>query len=241
MCKRNCRGFTLIELLVVIAIIAILAAILLPVFVAARAKGRDAMCISNLRQLGIATLEYMDDFNERFSPSAIYPPPWTGDCWIWSIRKYVKNNNIFVCPSAPKKFPGWPIPDLNNPYAKDTGYTWYNLYGFSDHNVPPQSSSYGVNLSLGGWDVQNLDKSPWVMEPIPTMSVVRQPSKVLLYLDARWVDLWGGWQPGRIGGARIRHHGGAVCVLCDGHTKWLSADFLNTWPEKGEPVRWYYK
>jgi hypothetical protein len=126
-----------------------------------------------------------------------------------------------------------------NPFAKDTGYTW--ISPIPSHNVPPQRSHYGVNLSLGGWDPANMTRSPWTFSPVPKMSEVRQPSKVILYLDARWVDLWGGWQPGRIGGARIRHHGGANTTCCDGHSKWLSADFLNTWPEKGEPVRWWFR
>ena len=241
MSKRNSAGFTLIELLVVIAIIAILVAILFPVFAMARARGRDAACMSNLRQLGTATLMYMDENNDHFPPSAAYPAPWTFDSFIYCIRRYVKNNDVFICPSGPMKFPGWPISDLNNPYAKDTGYTWYSP--IADHNNPPQRSHYGINLSLGGWDIANLKlpSSEWKWEPVPTMSKVREPSKVILYLDARWVDLWGGWQPGRIGGARIRHNGGANATLCDGHSKWIPVDFLNTWPEPGYPVRWDYR
>ena len=72
----RCRGFTLIELLVVIAIIAILAAILFPVFAQARGKARQAACLSNLKQLGLATLMYAQDYDEMF-PYMYYVPSMT--------------------------------------------------------------------------------------------------------------------------------------------------------------------
>src|SRR5205085_11889273 len=79
--SKNRQGFTLIELLVVIAIIAILAAILFPVFARARAKARQTACVSNVRQLGMAWLQYVQDFDGAFPPnnsptaSATNPPP----------------------------------------------------------------------------------------------------------------------------------------------------------------------
>ncbi len=94
------RGFTLIELLVVIAIIAILAAILFPVFARARAKGQQTSCLSNVRELAMATLMYIGDY-DGVLPPAIYLEP-DGSRW-WStmelIEPYVGNQQITYCPS----------------------------------------------------------------------------------------------------------------------------------------------
>jgi len=103
------RGFTLIELLVVIAIIAILAAILFPVFAQARAKARQASCLSNMKQLGLAMMMYTQDYDETYPMSYYYRNGAnSGNGYIqWSglIRPYVQNNGIFVCPQHGVK--GW--------------------------------------------------------------------------------------------------------------------------------------
>ena len=124
------KGFTLIELLVVIAIIAILAAILFPVFAQAREKARASSCLSNTKQFGTALILYMDDYDETYPPHSSLDPStvptdpnspsnkfsghWS-DWWIsvkysnWmdSLYPYVKNNSMFVCPSGLKNVPGY--------------------------------------------------------------------------------------------------------------------------------------
>src|SRR5262249_52182200 len=108
--RRN-RGFTLIELLVVIAIIAILAAILFPVFAQARDKARQAACFSNIKQLNLGMLMYVQDYDERFLYRETSACGWIylhcGDRtnyyslnWWDVILPYTKNNGIYYCPSA---------------------------------------------------------------------------------------------------------------------------------------------
>lgn len=110
------RGFTLIELLVVIAIIAILAAILFPVFAKAREKARQASCTSNVKQISLAVLMYAQDYDERFPPErdGIDALEWyrTGTI-VWTLYAnyqplvfpYVKNREAFICPSSRRSDP----------------------------------------------------------------------------------------------------------------------------------------
>lgn len=128
--NRIRRAFTLIELLVVIAIIAILAAILFPVFAQAREKARSASCISNEKQISTAMLMYSQDYDEQMPlafgyypgvgwlwqyvgntpynnacPGGVCGPNWTmamSEYWVNSTQPYTKNYQIFVCPSAAK-------------------------------------------------------------------------------------------------------------------------------------------
>ncbi len=127
-------GFTLVELLTVIAIIALLAAILFPVFASARAKGRDATCLSNLHQIGLALQAYGTDWGERF-PLANNRPSTDGPPGLPTVLgTYVRNSRIFRCPSD---FDGyW--------QAEGTSY------------------DYALGMLNVGMPVQRMDK-PWGM------------------------------------------------------------------------------
>ncbi len=95
---RRPRGFTLIELLVVIAIIAILAAILFPVFARAREAARQSSCLSNHRQYATATLLYVQDYDELYPRSAWFTATCVGTFYL-AVDPYVKNKEITQCPS----------------------------------------------------------------------------------------------------------------------------------------------
>jgi len=108
------KGFTLIELLVVIAIIAILAAILFPVFARAREKARQTSCLSNLKEIGLAMLMYVQDYDETFpkrywggSSSYLWPNgSTTRGMWMVTVYPYVKNIQLFSCPSESIRWQG---------------------------------------------------------------------------------------------------------------------------------------
>jgi prepilin-type N-terminal cleavage/methylation domain-containing protein/prepilin-type processing-associated H-X9-DG protein len=99
------RGFTLIELLVVIAIIAILAAILFPVFAKAREKARQAACLSNSKQIGLAVMQYVQDYDEAYpvvdwadaTPTGPFYSPYH---WIYMLAPYIKSPKVWLCPSS---------------------------------------------------------------------------------------------------------------------------------------------
>src|SRR6187551_764036 len=133
--RGSSRAFTLIELLVVIAIIAILAAILFPVFAQAREKARQTGCLSNMKQLGTGFMMYMQDWDQKLPGVAPYTSkPFAGD-WVgmtkWggpctaaapmrpedgSIFPYVKNTQVYLCPSASEKNKGFRLSYAVNCY-----------------------------------------------------------------------------------------------------------------------------
>jgi prepilin-type N-terminal cleavage/methylation domain-containing protein/prepilin-type processing-associated H-X9-DG protein len=145
--ERELRGFTLIELLVVIAIIAILAAILFPVFARARENARRSSCQSNLKQLALGFHQYTQDYDERMPlpgwftvPNGSYNAGAGGPrkayhvgsfvtTWADEIEPYIKSTQIFTCPSDPKP----------NQYATTSGVGSLGAI------------SYGMNYALNGW------------------------------------------------------------------------------------------
>jgi prepilin-type N-terminal cleavage/methylation domain-containing protein len=114
------RGFTLIELLVVIAIIAILAAILFPVFAQARAKARSIACLSNCKQVGNAFAMYTQDYDET-SPSM-----WGGWEWFYGMFPYMKSADLLLCP---ERIEG--SPTSYNAMGQSFGMKRYSGYGYN--------------------------------------------------------------------------------------------------------------
>jgi prepilin-type N-terminal cleavage/methylation domain-containing protein/prepilin-type processing-associated H-X9-DG protein len=107
--KKIRKAFTLIELLIVIAIISLLTAILFPVFARAREQARKAACASNLRQIGMAVMQYVQDYDERYPMGRHYydswPTPPAGEAdgfWFKLLQPYTKSMQVFVCPTAGK-------------------------------------------------------------------------------------------------------------------------------------------
>jgi prepilin-type N-terminal cleavage/methylation domain-containing protein/prepilin-type processing-associated H-X9-DG protein len=117
------RAFTLIELLVVIAIIAILAAILFPVFAQAREKARQTSCLSNMRQIGLAIGMYADDYDETLVPMSVAVPNGNGAALTFYsqlLNPYIKSNGVWICPSRPGgvvDIPGRAVYGGQNSYA----------------------------------------------------------------------------------------------------------------------------
>ena len=116
-CAKQASAFTLIELLVVIAIIAILAAILFPVFAQAREKARQIACLSNTKQMALGIMQYTSDYDEL--------TPVQGDAaqgrgrWMYQIYPYIKSADVFACPNF-----GEGKLNLNDTYSTTTAYGW---------------------------------------------------------------------------------------------------------------------
>jgi prepilin-type N-terminal cleavage/methylation domain-containing protein/prepilin-type processing-associated H-X9-DG protein len=168
--KRAIRGFTLIELLVVIAIIAILAAILFPVFARARENARRTSCASNLKQIGLGLIQYAQDYDEQMvydwyaQNSGISKPkddPINGRAhspfaWPSRIQPYVKNRQIFRCPSAVRSSNDADAPST----TPDTDLVAYWAIG----GLFARPSGQTVNLA----SVQSPATTPYVYDDLDT-------------------------------------------------------------------------
>jgi prepilin-type N-terminal cleavage/methylation domain-containing protein/prepilin-type processing-associated H-X9-DG protein len=195
------RGFTLIELLVVIAIIAILAAILFPVFARVREKARMTMCQSNARQMALAILMYMSDYNDTFPPCAVHNQAGQVDDYtMWGdlVDPYVKNKKIRECPSLG-------VLDL----SRWGDYKWSCL-----------GVGMGMNAALNpGWGVD------YYPPPYPAWKVgdIAYPAETVLLADGEYRNAWSpNWdylEFGAIYGSYmvIGHPGGASRLNPGGH------------------------
>ena len=210
------RAFTLIELLVVIAIIAILAAILFPVFAKAREKARQSSCLSNAKQIGTASAMYQQDYDSMYPNAPYYTLPGpaggnAGPSLAWILQPYMKSAQLWRCPS-------------DNRGAVDTTTAYPNAM----KNVSYNYNTYAMVPNFTG--------------PALNEAALRSPAEVILVMAA-WEGAWvfdhvgdGAGQPiTRIEGSpstnatsRVAngHMGGGTYAFCDGHAKWLNTGTL---------------
>lgn len=224
------RGFTLIELLVVIAIIAILAAILFPVFAQARESARMTSCLSNMKQLGLGLMMYAQDSDENYPViysgygmdyTTVTPNDHEGWMWKNAIGPYVKSKGIFGCPSNPAADPDGPS------YVSDDRMDRNNAYGHYMEKDGLMPQSYAMNAGATSWysarspDVANAAK------PLLLASINRPANLVAIGEDTwREGDFGPDWftdDSGQCGGHAIYTHRGfsgpSNFAYWDGHVK----------------------
>lgn len=238
--KSRSRAFTLIELLVVISIIALLAAILFPVFGRVRENARRSTCQSNLKQIGMAMVLYSGDYDERLVPQAIYGPNKYNNGvsqfrWTYCLTPYVKNEQIYVCPSRSAV-------TVAQYYTPETNYGYNRSAQPSDAYVRSGSDNY----SMGG--EYKADGTLLTASTVLRLSAVADTSRTIAVGDSvTWLDTeakglpyWGNGAPYLLwksdnptsGSSTYapdpRHFDGANFAFLDGHVKWLKTPVAST-------------
>ncbi len=235
------RGFTLIELLIVIAIMSILAAILFPVFARARENARRTSCLSNLKQIGLGVMQYVQDYDETYPSNYLstgQAPPdgvqWSGGIWFWQqiIYPYVKSRQIYFCPSAPRTTdPG--------PYKYNYGANQQVLIGYNTSVPAPAVGTPGPTLKMASikrvssvymvMDFGGYDPYPTYVRPTTTAQANNNGWRYLP--GARRADSSILCRQGETYTADCeaegRHFDGINVAFADGHAKWLKSRIVS--------------
>lgn len=218
--KAHSSAFTLIELLVVIAIIAILAAILFPVFAQAREKARATTCLSNMKQIMLGELMYIQDYDEVHT----FTWGWGGDSGPWhqQVNPYLKNQQIWKCPDDAY--------DRGNdnhltPMGKPIPVTYSENFCAPAWGECPDSWTWNSDsLSYQMSPTNSADAS--IPAPASTIFVAHRPNGYHMYSEGWATEVF--WHPldGEFyayGGATL-HSTGSNYALCDGHAKYFKVD-----------------
>jgi prepilin-type N-terminal cleavage/methylation domain-containing protein len=235
MLRARRPGFTLIELLVVIAIIAILAAILFPVFAQVRDKARMSACVSNMRQIGSGLMMYAQDYDETF-PRDFFMDKEPIYVWKNAIRPYLKSLDVLMCPSNPfsRSVPRSPYSDPPRPGSNARGWEYEPEQRMPiSYSMSSCTSSYYTPFSKLGRDTL----------PLRVAQVVR-PADTLLIAESTWGQ--GDLNPDfllRACPAVFSHPAGRMpnIIFYDGHVKskkWLSTLYplnQNNWVLEPDP------
>ncbi len=242
---RQRNGFTLIELLVVIAIIAILAAILFPVFAKAREKARQISCLSNMKQLGLGELQYVQDFDEAYTgPETTGPGYGTGNptlydyiAWPELIYPYTKNLQVYRCPSAAGGVSGWQY-NGGAAYNLDiapllssggVNYAWNDTFGYNGSYNYPIGGKNAYGNSVGGYALSQVDQPANTIMLVDVADGTYFAIQYFNQLDPQACVGFGFTCPT---GNRVasRHTEGFNASFYDGHAKWQRAS---------KPFQWF--
>jgi|YelNatPaOPRAMG01_1025707.scaffolds.fasta_scaffold65055_2 prepilin-type N-terminal cleavage/methylation domain-containing protein/prepilin-type processing-associated H-X9-DG protein len=228
--KRQKRGFTLIELLVVIAIIAILAAILFPVFSRAREQARKTACLSHMKQIGQALMMYLQDWDETYPFVTSCNAPGVGspnDLPQGQLYPYIKNPQVWNCPSASSAVQAPLVPAWHRPDGAVV--PWYPSPPWT---FPKDFVGSFVTVAYAEPLMRNA-LCDWSQKPI-RQSEVATPAETVAFADASTFGSCGGRRvvyanicqaacfPDRRLKRNTRHVEGENLVFADGHAKWMN-------------------
>lgn len=232
-CRPMRKAFTLLELLVVIAIVAILAAILFPVFSQAKVAAKKTADASNLHQIGLALRMYSDDYDDL-------PPHTSHDvlseqfCWIQLLRPYVANcDAIRICPADPKG--AQRIRNGGTSYVLSDWITVGTQVGFTVTDAPPVSSWPRPAETIYAFVVSDLKGTAYTEDHIHATNWFT-PSKGP---DLRWTTVTSDIQPDRFGGSTStalgadHTKGSANYLYLDGHVKSMTAGRIKGYCDSG--------